>query len=333
MATGSGNTFVCNYTMRIATSIGFVVLWSFSSHDVLRAQACCSAGPPLLGSLEFSPSPPETFQSVLTYHYNHLRDLLSGSTRLSDNSRQRTVHSVLLELSYGLSSSLSVSSLISFVRQERRVTSTVDVLIESSVQTRGFGDALLVMKYRLVPLTIISQHEIVIGIGGKIPLGISSLSSGGILLPADMQPGTGAWDGILWAYASQGFLPRVPLTIVASASYRITGTNSRYGIGQQGYKFGNEFIASLGGGYRTEGSFDYSLVAQLRSVSPDQSVGSHVPNTGGLWFFIVPGLNFKLSDAFTLRASGQIPVYRSLEGIQLTTTYTVSVSLLYVTQL
>ncbi len=57
--------------------------------------------------------------------------------------------------------------------------------------------------------------------------------------------------------------------------------------------------------------------------------GAEVPNTSGNWFYIVPGINGKLSDRFTARLSGQLPVYRNLSGTQLTTTYTASLGIIY----
>ena len=198
------------------------------------------------------------------------------------------------------------------------------------LRTRGIGDAVLLVKYNIVPLNIVSQREIAIGAGPKIPLGKSRLSSEGILLPADMQPGTGAWDGILWAYAYQGFLPTIPINVFATASYRLTGTNDRFAAAsQEGYKFGNEFIATLGTSYRTDWPFDLSFQIRYRSVAADRFSSSEVPNTGGKWIYFLPGLNVNLFDELSLRFSGQIPVHRKLEGTQLTTSYTLSLSLFY----
>ncbi len=44
---------------------------------------------------------------------------------------------------------------------------------------------------------------------------------------------------------------------------------------------------------------------------------------------LFPGVNGKISDHFTARLSGQIPLYRDLTGTQLTTTYTASIGLFY----
>ncbi|MGH2568566.1 MAG: hypothetical protein ACRDGA_09520 [Bacteroidota bacterium] len=292
------------------------------------AQACCSAGTPLLGSLEFPSTPAGIWQLTLTYDYNVLRDVLSGTQTLVDDSRRRVTHSLLWETSYGISSLFSISILLTAVQQERAISP--ESQSESLLHTRGVGDAVALIKYALIPLTLPSQQEVTIGAGGKIPLGASTLTSHGVLLPADMQPGTGAWDGILWIYASQGFVPRVPLNLFVIASYRLTGTNERYGTDQQGYRFGNELVASVGGGYRTDSNVDYSLTLRYRRVVPDQFGGSEIPNTGGIWLSLLPGLNVTLSDDLTARSSALIPLYRNLNGTQLTTSYGATISLFYV---
>ncbi|MCZ6777010.1 MAG: hypothetical protein O7D34_11200 [Ignavibacteria bacterium] len=293
------------------------------------AQACCSAGTPLLSSLELPSTARGNLQFALTYEYNALLDVLSGTRTLEDDTRRRVTHSVLLETSYGLSSTFSVSALLTLVQQERRIVSPFDGT-ESQLSARGIGDAVVLFKHSLVPLNIFSQLEVTIGGGAKIPLGSSTLTSGGILLPADMQPGTGAWDGILWAYGSKGFLPTLPLNIFATTSYRFTGVNDRFGGEHEGYKFGNEFIVSVGVGYRTDMLLDFSLHFRFRHTTPDQFGGSGIPNTGGDWFYLIPGINVKSSPNLTFRASGQLPVYRNLKGTQLTTSFTASLTIFYI---
>lgn len=199
----------------------------------------------------------------------------------------------------------------------------------SALRTRGLGDALVLFKYALIPLTIPSQQEVTIGVGGKIPFGASTLTSRGILIPADMQPGTGAWDGILWAHASQGFIPRAPLTLFVTASHRLTGTNERYVVDEQGYKFGNEMFLSVGAGYRTDDKMDYSLVFRYRRAGPDVFGDFEIPNTGGVWLSLLPGLNVDIVGGLTAHASVLIPLYRNLNGTQLTTTSTATISLFY----
>jgi len=191
------------------------------------------------------------------------------------------------------------------------------------------GDALLLFKYELISLTIVNQTQLAIGAGPKIPTGKSDITNNGILLPADMQPGSGSWDVVLWGYFSKGFVPDLPLNIFSAVSYKINSSNERFNNSEAGYKFGNEFVASIGAGFRTDTILDYSFSFRFRATSQDQFDNEPVPNTGGYWLYAVPGINIKITEPLTARVAGQIPVYRYLQGTQLTTSYTLSVSMFF----
>jgi hypothetical protein len=294
----------------------------------LKGQACCSAGSPLLGSLDIASSADGELQIGITYEFNSLQDVYAGTERLDDDLRERNVNSFILEANYGLSPKISLSALFTFINQNRN-TSTYEN-ISSSLNTSGLSDGIILVKYNFIPLTLVDQIELSLGAGVKLPIGNATLRSDGILIPADMQPGTGSWDGVLWGYFSKGFVPIIPLNVFINASYRFNGTNNRFGESfQQGYTFGNELFINLGAGYRTNTFFDLTLMFRFRNTQPDNFDEGTLPNTGGSWLYLVPGINGKINDNFTARLSGQIPLYRDLTGTQLTTTYTASLGLFY----
>jgi len=284
---------------------------------LLRAQACCSAGTPLSGSLELPATPSNQWQNMITYQYNSLQDLVAVSNELSDDTRQRAVHSLLIESSYGVSGSVSLSALFTLVQQERRIQS--QFAGTNFLRTRGVGDAVLLLKYTLIPGTIFSQRTVSLGIGPKIPLGDFNRKSNGIYLPYDMQPGTGAWDGMLWGHFYQGFRP-FPIHLLATTVYRVTGKSNR------GYEFGNELVVNAGIVYQNQQLLDGSILLRYRQVGQDKFDNNSIANTGGHWLYLNPGINVNLTPGFAIRISGQIPIYRRLNGDQLTTTYRMSVS-------
>jgi len=295
----------------------------------LYGQACCSGGTPLLGSLELPAAQKNNVQLMLTYNYNTLTDLLDNTHKLDDDTRERTTHSFILESSYGINNRLSVTTTFSFVQQERRIFLLGQEDPNDILTSSGIGDAIVLLKYNILSLEDGKKSIITLGAGPKFPMGSSTTTDNGILLPADIQSGTGAWDMVLWGYYYKDFLPK-RFNFFATASYRLTGRNERFKTtgDVQGYKFGNEMVAKLGTSYRSEKVLDYSLVFQYRSTKPDEYTDP-IPNTGGKWVDVVPGLNVKFTDKFAFRLSSEIPVYRYLSGTQLTTTYKLLFSLLY----
>lgn len=284
---------------------------------LLAGQACCTSGTPILGSLELPATPPGRFQTAVSYDYKSLQDLVDGRDLLQEHLRSRSTHSLLLEMSYGLSHSFSLSGLFSYVRQERRILPGSQET--NTLTTQGVGDAVFLVKYMLIKGTVFSQRSLSIGVGPKIPIGKFQLRSDGIVAPYDMQPGTGAWDAILWANFQQGFRP-FPVSAYATAAYRATGTN------ETGFEFGDEFIGNAGLTYHANIPVDFSIISKVRRVAPDRRHGAAIANTGGIWVSLVPGAGIDLGETFSLRFSGQVPVYRDLNGLQLTTSYRISLS-------
>ena len=286
----------------------------FTIPSFASAQCSCG-GTPLLGSLELPATLQGNWQFALTYDFNNIADFYSGTDELSSTLNRKT-HAGLFEVSYGLTSRLSLSTLVSIVQQNRHSA--------ISVRTRGLGDVAMLAKYSIIPLNTQTQRSLALGIGPKFPVGDSKVkNSEGILLPESLQPGTGSWDLLLWGYFYQGFQPVTAASFFTTTSYKISSKNWR------DFRYGDELSITLGTSYGTSTPFDYSLLLQFRTIEEYELNGALQPNTGGLWLDVVPGIHFKLSNSLGLRASGAIPVYRDLKGSQLTTSYTASVTLFY----
>ncbi len=311
-------------------SIYVILFLLFSTQIDVRAQACCSAGTPLLSTMETSATPAGAMTASLTYEYNQLQDVVYGSDEI-EGLRQRLSQSMLLELSYGLNMRWSFAALFSFNRQTRQLNSPTSSDSRNKLSTGGLGDAMILAKYNLIPLTLPRQLQLTVGGGVKAPTGRSDLKENGFLLPADMQPGTGSWDALVWLYGYKGFLPAVQAQLFGSASYRINGPNDRYqsiNLDTEGYRFGNVLNVQLGGAYRTLSYFDFTLRARYIHRKRDQLSGTGVNNTGGQWFYIVPGLNINIKN-ISLHLNGRLPLYRDLNGIQLTTSYAFKTAVFY----
>jgi len=315
----------------LRTIILFVVMLFFITAVAqnLQAQACCTAGTPLMSSLDVTATPAGTWRVALAYHYNLLDDVVAGSQSI-EGFRQRLSQSMLADISYGLNHRFSFTALLSFIRQTRSLKQPNSAQSLEKIATLGVGDMLFLVKYNLIPLEIFSQTQLSAGFGLKMPTGESTLRNGQILLPADMQPGTGSWDAILWAYYFRGFLPFSKWNYFANFTYRLNGTNHRYQLSDvnSGYSFGNESLLSIGTSLSTDSLLAFSLIVRYRSTRPDRLGDSTVPNTGGHWVNLRPGINVNF-ETVSLRFSGSVPVYRQLTGTQLTTSYTLSFGLFY----
>ena len=320
------------FRKEMASAIRYMIItvtllgWSF----VLCGQACCSGGVPISSNLGLSTGDARSWQFLLSYDLNRMKDLMDERTVLDDDTRTRTTHSILLEANYGLSRRITLTTMVSLVRQERAIRSSADP--QELTATQGLGDGVLLVKYRLGSTGPGAKTNLSIGAGPKIPIGgTNSTNDQGLALPADMQPGTGAWDVMLWSYFSRSGIVLPNLTLSAFATYRATGTNKHY-FGRQAYKFGNEFQVNLGFNYRVlvrTTPFDLLATFRYRHQSDDKVDGGIFPNSGGHWVFVVPTIAVNFTPNFAVRLSADIPVYRKLEGTQLTTNHKLTGALFY----
>ena len=97
-------------------------------------QACCSGGVPLGGSLGLGTADHKSLQFLATYDYNLLNDLMDVSEILPDDTRQRTTHSAILEVNYGISPRFSIAAVLPLIIQERNIISSGGVKFGNEFQ-------------------------------------------------------------------------------------------------------------------------------------------------------------------------------------------------------
>ncbi len=312
-----------------------LTLLVFSIPAGLQSQ-CCSGGVPISSNLGMSSQSAGVLQIQATYDHNVLADLLSEGTTLADKSRLRVTSSFLLEGNYDWSNRLATTLLVTFIQQKRTITRFDGSLDETLNQ--GLGDAVLLFRYNLIPLDEISGHSLSIGIGPRLPLGrIDFLDNQGILLPPDLQPGSGSWDLSSWLMYSRGGFWSPASTMTTLVTWQHTGRSQR-NQGRQEYRFGREFQAQVSFSDRVvlgKWFVDPMFQIRWRSVGQDfsRAVGfgdlAPVPNSGGHYLFLVPGLNINSPNNLSLRLMGHLPIFRYMSGTQVATSYRLSVSLHY----
>lgn len=293
-----------------------VLLFTISTYS----QTCCSGGVPLSNNLGLPNGGKGEFVLGLNYDHNNLNTLNAGTERLDDNSRKRITNSVLLNFGYAFSDRWSVETLFTWVNQTRTITQFGN---ENFTETSGIGDAVLLVKYSL-PDVLGKQTLLNIGVGTKVPFGKSDIPNNqGIQLTADLQPGSGAWDGLGWLSVSKGLDFRPSATLSTTTIYRFTGVNNSYLNNTATYEFGNEIQANLGYTdqfFMLNTLFYPGLVFKYRKAFEDKIDDVGIPNTGGEWVFIRPELGVRLSPQISMISRIELPLYSNVVGTQLTPT-------------
>lgn len=307
------------------TCLGYFLL--VAGVGSLMGQTCSCAGAPLISSQSISSAAKGNLLLGVTYQYNDISNLYAGSAQLENKTVTRNTQSTLLEVNYGITKRLTFSGTATFVQKFRK-SGLQNPGSEETLTTRGIGDGLFMLKYVLHQNTIREQYQLALGGGIKVPFGRSDLTQNSLPLNADMQPGTGAWDGVAWSYLSKTFAPATTVNLFWYNSFRLTGANDRFGVNDE-YEFGNELVSTVGITNKIIDDLSYILTLRYRSVATDQRNNNPLPNTGGKWIKLKPALGYGLTDKVSLRVSGQIPVYQQLNGTQPTTAFTLSGSIFY----
>jgi len=312
--------------MKFYITIQFFLLMILSAiPDATNAQTCSCAGAPLLSSQSTGAGGKGNLLVGFTYEYNQITNLFSGSNQLTNDSAERNTQSGLLEISYGLTERLSISGTLSTVRKQRISGLTIPGGTQTSV-TSGVGDGIFMMRYTIKQQDLWNRYHLAVGLGGKAPIGSTSVrNDNNLLFNADMQPGSGAWDLVLWNQTGISLMPLSTLNITWINSFRYTGKNERF-TETDFYQFGNEWISNLTAtnSFPFSDRLSYGISVRYRSTSSDQRNDAQMPNTGGKWVSIIPDLFVGISDRATFKISGQIPVYQYLNGTQPTTKYAIS---------
>jgi len=301
-------------------ALALLALFVFSLQMPVFAATCSCAGVPLLTSIDTSANEKGELFISYTAEDHQISDLVSGSDDVPDETgRDRNSFSQILSASYGLTDHWSVSTLVSYVKHNRKIGSS----FLGKTTTSGIGDSVILARYTPMFITPFSRHELSLGLGVRIPTGEDDYGNG-FIVSEDMQPSTGAFGEILWTSYSYAFNQAATVQFNTSANYTYNGENDRE------YAFGHEFNFAAGLSHSLGSRFGYSAVLRYRTTRSDRRFGFEIPNTGGEWLDFVPAVQYAITDNLSAGLSGRIPVARNLNGVlQFTTSYSYAFSLAY----
>lgn len=304
-----------------------IVFFLFLASPEMHAQACCSAGTPLSAQMgmEFMKKGELLFSTA--YDYNYLNDQFKNSEQLDTDDRSRTSQSILLRIQYALNNKLAFGISMPYVFRSEINNSSLSSF--SSLSSSGIGDLLVQSNVTIMNK---GKHNMLLSGGIKAPTGSNDERNElGFTLPADLQPGTGSWDVIFGSLYEMSNIFGGDFHFNASFTARFNGEGTRFD-GRQTYHFGNAFQVVSGLTYEmlVKRSFVVpSVNLSYRRTYVDITDGELTPSTGGDWINIIPGISYYYQDSFKVLLSTALPIFRYLEGTQLTTTYRFFVQVQY----
>lgn len=288
------------------------------------AQGCCTVGSSSFGGLERGITSKGTIKLGLGYLTNNLNTTYNGNNSIPDPLDRTALVTVYnFELEFGITENISILFIsgYTFKKRETAIFAVNNISIEKvSFKENGVTDVTLLAKYELLNPTIISPFGITIGGGVKLPVGMNNKKDNGTRLPIDLQPGTGSVDVLFWGNIYKGF-PSLDFSIASSFFYKYAGSNL------DGYKFGDEYVLSIMGEYYLVDYLTLSLNLKSRFSRQDFSSGRFLPSTGGSYLDVMPGIIY-YEGSTQIKVFYQLPLYRNVRGIQLTTSNAMGIEVL-----
>lgn len=292
------------------------------------SQTCCTGGVPYLGSFKIPGITNKEFSLNLSYSYNSNSDLILQDELIEDSGNSRKVSTALLQVDYGLSDKVSVSVLLPYMWQKEQIVLPTQ---EFQYTNNGLGDISLWSTYK----HSFSNHSLAFSGAIKVPSGETDAvdPETGINLPFSFQSGSGSWDFIFNVYDEISLERKGRFYWVNMISAKLNTAGNKFDA-HPGYRFGHIFQLYTSFSTRwVMGSFladAYVGFAYQKRYQDEFDGGFKNENTGGDWINFVLGYNHQFSPKMHAGLSGSVPIFRKVNGLQLTTDKQVNVTFGYV---
>ncbi|MDX8410253.1 MAG: hypothetical protein R8K46_00060 [Mariprofundaceae bacterium] len=251
-----------------------------------------------------------------------LRSQVSFVRKSGDSTAQNrdlAVTAIPVVLAYGVSPRVAIFGVLPYVDK------SLDVTVGGTRirrEARGMGDVQFFGRYTVYQVDRPGDTLRIAPFAGlKTPTGSHSRQDVFGLLLRTLQPGSGSWDPFIGVVITRQTLD---WEFDTAASYRLNTEAS-------GFDFGDEARLDASFQYRVfpnklgDGgvpSFVYAVLeANLIWNGKNRAGGVTDPNSGGLTWNIVPGLQY-VTSRYVLETAVQIPAVQNLNGSALETDWT-----------
>jgi hypothetical protein len=273
---------------------------------------CCSPGNPVAGTAAAGTVAKKSFRSITFYRHSFSDTYFDGSEPAEMQGAEANFNFVGQIFAYGLTKRLTLETELGYF-----IDKTREDTILGKQQTHGMYNGSFSAKYGLLRSS--NGFEFTLGAGVKFPFSQELIyDEWGMPLSEDMQPSTLAFGFIGQAFLAKSFVEH-QFKIIWVNRYEVNGRSP------EGYKFGDLWLSSLffskGLGKGFAGLLQFRN--EIRGV--DFNNETEFPHSGGYVLVVSPQLSYSLKK-WNITLLYDYPVYRKLNGIQLSPKYAFGIS-------
>jgi len=285
---------------------------------------CCAAGNPSSTNCSIDQGGKNSLQVSYFHMYSTSDVYYDGVNQSNYKYATSDFNFSSLALSYGITNDLRLTADLGyFLNKSQTFTNGYNR------QTSGLSDATFGISYQTYKSTD-KLFDITQSLRFTVPVGQFNQEFDGVILPIDFQPSSGNFKYNLGLVLSKRFSGS-PFSLVSVNSMEVSQfietENSRY-------KYGNLYNVSLIGRY----VFEFGLTASLQmrcevrekalnGPKSQDNTFNYINASGGVVAFISPQLSYNLYKDFGFTLQYNHPLYKNVNGLQLTNKYSISAGL------
>lgn len=281
---------------------------------------CCSAGNPLDNNADYIRIEKNNMKINITYNHSYSNTYYHENEPFTLGFIEEAYFNFSeISLTYGVFNRLNIKTDVGYFYNKTEKYNLTG--IPASVGF-GIGDASFQARY-LIYKSFTNKWELNGGLGLKLPVGVFDQEVNNIKLPITVQPSSGSYKTFANLFFVKSIEDKFRFFTYGNMeiSKKITSENFEY-------KYGNAYILAIGSNYSISKNINTSL--QLRSeirAKAQRENNQIVESSGGKIFYAVPGISLKLFCKYYLYTTFNLPVYKYLNGIQLSNNFSFSLSI------
>ena len=251
----------------------------------------------------------------LRYEYTDQNQLRRGGAKVAPEGLPGTIdetrtlnRNLMAALDYAFSPDWALSAQLPLIDRVHRHVDNAGPTIESW-NFQNIGDLRLLAR-RQFGLSEDSAAGLQFGI--KLPSGSTKeANDSGVVAERSLQPGSGTTDALLGAYYYRK-LEGDATTLFTQVAWQVP-------LGEQaGYAPGQQVLLDIGLRYGVTLKTSALLQLNLHWKDRDQGINAEPDESGGTYLNLSPGLSHLLTPNLQLYGFVQLPLYRYVNGTQLT---------------
>lgn len=279
---------------------------------------CCSAGSPVGASTNVGVAEKNQVKLNIFYRYSSHQDYFEGSEKRKDfgNIDYTYFNYTGLLLGYGLSHKTTIEADAGYFINKSQIYRFPSGYI---LNGNGMSSGTVSVK-RALYADVVNHWEITIGTGIRFPFSFERKYYNNVLLPAEIQPSTGAFGGILHLFSSKSWCD----------NERKLFTYNRFEYNTENkfhYRYGWSIMNSLFYSHKIIKNLIFASELRNEIKHFDERNGLQAINTGSHVIVFSPRIIYNIAGKWAISVLYDTPLYRNYQGRQMGLYQSIAVNL------